>query len=294
MKKRKLIFLFLLFSLLIIFHQLQALETRVQIGQATSIIESVILNEGQDISLELKPYTTSVSAKAIISNNNGYEEIGVVTAVIFRTSKTDECLANNNNCYLISSCVPSNCFELFCEYTCSASFKHYADPTDTYWQDDSWSATVFVQDTEASDSKTSDSVNLITNTALLVTSPSLSYSEIKVGIDTQGLNQVVEIVNIGNSPIIIEVKGTNMQGIESENIILAEQQQYSLSSFIYGQGLILTRNYTELTSISKPTSEETKSINVYWGIGIPTGTVLGIYQGENTFSVSLDLDNWPE
>ncbi len=288
--KNLLFLIFIFLCLVFSFNQLQAIDVFVEIDEVNSVITSeVVLNNDENISLGLKPNITEVSALATISNDNGHEAIGEVSAVIYRTSKTNACSVDFNNCYKIESCEKNNCSGLTCDYTCSADFKYYADSTDEYssWNEDNWSATIKVTDSGGTDEKTSQPVNLITNIAYSVIESTIAYGSLELGKDTGDFNPTTEIINIGNAPITIKVSGTNMTAAETEDIIPVSNQEYSLANFIYGTGNDLSLEESTITNINKPTSDNIESAMIFWGIKIPLEIEGGIYSGTINFNISL-------
>jgi hypothetical protein len=265
-------------------------------------ITSVSLNGGSLIQLNIKPNTTNVAAVSTdVSDNNGYGDItGGATAVIYRTTKGASCGANANNCYQVATgnCVQSAGSGATCTYTCTATFKYYADPTDgSSGYDDTWSAKITASDEVGSGYKIGDTpVELKTNIALDVAEAGINYDVVPAGGDTGGVNETTTVANYGNSPIDTNLYGIDMTKVGDGVFIAVEQQKYALAGFTYSSGgtaLLESPGVDVNTETTKPTDDNAVSDNVLWGIGIPEGQATGEYAGSNTFTAAIDGDNWP-
>ena len=96
------------------------------------------------------------------------------------------------------------------------------------------------------------------------------------------------VTNEGNVIIDINVSGNSMctdYPTCSGEVLAVSNQEYSLTTFTYGVGTGLSGTPTAVDiSIAKPTSSPSNSSdNTYWGIYIPSITMPGSYNGENTF-----------
>ncbi len=257
--------------------------------------DPVVLNGNSNIDLNLRPDTTSVAVVGTVEHPGGHAEIGDVTAVIYRGTGNEACSANDNNCYHISTgnCAESSCGGTSCVYTCTATFKYYADPTDagSPFEAQQWFGTMIVKDDGiTADEKTSSGVNLITNLALTITEETIAYGEVDPGEDTEDTNQTITIINAGNASINVEVSGTNMEKAGNGEFIVVGQQKYHTSGFTYSTGgTALTGTPAEVTlSLGKPTDSGTISDDMYWGIAIPEGISPGVYSGTNSFTAVAD------
>ncbi|MDD3647401.1 MAG: hypothetical protein PHS44_02770, partial [Candidatus Dojkabacteria bacterium] len=117
---------------------------------------------------------------------------------------------------------------------------------------------------------------------------SIDYGALLPGDDTGSTNQTITVTNEGNVIIDINVSGNNMctdYPTCSGEVLAVSNQEYSLTTFTYGVGTGLSGTPTAVDiSIAKPTSSPSNSSdNTYWGIYIPSITMPGSYNGENTF-----------
>ena len=269
------------------------------VNDVAPTISSVSLHGGTLIVLNLKGSTTDVAAVSTdVYDSNGFGDITGATAVIYLTTKTDGCSANDNYCYQVATgnCVQSAGSGTTCTYTCTAAFKYYGDPTDTSstWTADTWTAKMTASDQVGSGSQTSSTVELQTNTALSVTQTEINYDSVAAGTDTEAVNETTTVVNEGNSPIDNELYGTDMTF--ETNTIVVTQQKWNLTAFTYSSGgttLKLEANKDTVNIVAtKPTSTDITD-DILWGIGIPEGKASGAYEGTNTFIAAIDADDWP-
>jgi hypothetical protein len=282
---------------------IQGVMAHYTVNDVAPTITSVSLHGGTLIVLNLKGSTTNVAAISTdVYDSNGFEDITGATAVIYLTSKTDACSANDKYCYQVATgnCVQSAGSGATCTYTCTAAFKYYADPTDTSstWTADTWTAKMTATDgAPQSGSQTSSTVELQTNTALTVTETEINYETVAAGADTGANNETATVVNEGNSPIDTNLYGVDMTYLT--NTIAVGQQHYKLTAFTYGTppeggtALLVSIGVDVDTETTKPTNDDVVSDVTYWGIGIPAGKAAGAYEGTNTFTVLIDADNWP-
>jgi len=281
----------------------QGVLAKYTVNDVAPTVTSVTLDDGTPIALNLKGSTTNVAAVSTdVTDNNGYLDITGATAVIYRTTKTADCSADDNNCYQVATgdCVQSAGDGATCTYTCTAAFKYYADPTDVSsgYAADTWSAIITASDESGSGFKVGDTpVELGTNTALSVTEASIAYSTVVAGADTGITNETTTVVNEGNSPIDTNLYGIDMVKDPENGTIPVEQQHYKLLAFTYGTppvggtALLVSTGVDVDTETTKPTSTDI-SDEIFWGIGILEGTATGDYAGTNTFTAVLSSD-WP-
>ena len=253
-------------------------------------ISNLSLNNDSDIALT-EGATTTIYASSTVSDENGYQDIVNATSTIFRSGVGALCSANDNNCYQIasSSCVYSNCSGNSCTLQCRADIQYFADPTDSgsTYASQSWYARLFLRDsTGLTALATSSPVELLTLYGLSISTPSIDFGSLTAGSDTGSVNVQTSMINTGNTPIGIQVSGTDLTGASST--IPVGQQKYATSTFAYGSCSIcqfLTGSATNVNvSLAKPTSTSTPvTTDIYWGIAIPNGTDASTHTGTNTF-----------
>jgi hypothetical protein len=276
------------------------------INNVPPVIDNLTLNSGLEIVLNIKgaPDKEVQTISTSVEDQNGCAT-GLVsaTAVIYMSNATSgpSCTANDNDCYQIntSNCVKSACTDdndSLATYTCSANFKYFADPTDldSGWESYNWLSRLQVYDGYNYDATTSAAVELKTAQALDVVEPLIDFgSNMYVGDNSGTTNQPTTIVNIGNAPLDTDLSGTDMAGNPSGNIPVTYLEWSQVSGFNWSSGNDLTSGgQTVDTILPKPTSVGTTSDFIYWGIGIPLGADPSEYTGQNTFTATIDPDNW--
>lgn len=260
-------------------------------GNQAPSVSSVDLNTGSAITLT-ENSTTTVTCTATITDTNGGSDISSATSTIYRSGISSTCVADDNNCYQISSgdCSlgdPSGNDRLV---TCSAYIWFHADPTDSgTYSAETWQCKITATDSQGDRGSALDGTPPELNTllALDVTS-SIDYGTLVPGENSNTLDQQIVVSTTGNDAIDIEVSGNNMTS--GGNSILVDYQHYATSSLSYGNGFLLSgiASPLELESF-KPTNHPTNQSDVtYWGIEAPLGTAMGVYEGIVTFTATAD------
>jgi hypothetical protein len=201
------------------------------------------------------------------------------------------CTPDDNSCYQVAStsCAYSNCAGTSCTLKCRADLQYIADPTDTgsTYAAQNWFARLFLQDsTGLTALATSSSVDVLTLRALRVNTPAIDFGSLAAGADTGSVNAATTLLNTGNTPIGIQVAGTDLAGTAST--IPVGAQKYATTTFAYGSCSVcqfLTGSATNVNvSLAKPTATTSAvTSDIYWGIAVPNGTDVSTHQGTNTF-----------
>jgi hypothetical protein len=256
------------------------------------IISNIALNNAADIVLT-EGTTTTISASCTITDDNGYNDISFATSTIYRSGVGVNCAADQNNCYNIAStsCERSNCSGNSCTFTCSAKIQYFAEPTDatSTMAAQNWLATIAVQDlTGLRDTQTSLGVDVLTLYGLDIVTGPIDFGSLHVGENTGSVNATTTIVNTGNSPINVQLSGTDLAN--GGNSIAVGEQKYATSTFVYGSCSIcqfLTGSAASVgVSVAKPTSTAPtiqNQANIYFGVDVPNGSAATSYSGTNTF-----------
>jgi len=257
------------------------------------IFGTVSLNDGIDISL-LSGTTTSVSATGTVTDLNGYADLTHATATIYRSGAGAACSVNSNNCYITSTedstCSFINCSGNSCTLSCTAEVQFHADPTDidTYAGEE-WLAFMEVDDAGGGyDFASALGVELYTLRALTVDSL-INYGSLTVNTDTGSSNATTTITNLGNSPIDVDVQGTDLSDGMSSTVP-ADQQKVATSSFTYSAcpsclQLSSSSPVTLDLNMTKPaTTTPPVETDVYWGINVPFSASNAAHTGSNMFT----------
>lgn len=271
-----------------------AVYPTIVLGNVAPTVSAVTLNGNNNITLVVAT-TTLIQATATVSDGNGYTDIATTTAVIYRTSSSSSCTANNNDCYITPACSLSLCFGTSCTATCGANIWYFAQPTDsgTPWSADSWSAAVNTSDFEnATGTATSSPVELLSLLGLQVAS-SINYGSFSAGQSNASLTVPVSILSVGNVSLNATLYGTNMTS--GANSVPVGNQHYATSvmSFASGTSLLVNPGTTLNLDIPKTSSTNPASATIEWGISIPSPQPSGNFTGANTFIGVENSLPWP-
>jgi hypothetical protein len=175
--------------------------------------------------------------------------------------------------------------------------QYLADPTDTGSANsaESWLANLRIQDASGrAATAQASSAEMNTLFGLTVTTPPINFGSLEVGQDTGATTTISTIANTGNSPIDIDIAGTDLVGPSGPSgAIPVGSQAYATSTFNYGSCSVcqfLTGSATHLeVDLPKPTATSTTvSDDLYWGITIPVGVAAETHTGTNTFIATSD------
>lgn len=260
------------------------------------VAASTSVNSGAtDITLT-ENTTTVVTCTSTVTDADGFTDILSVEAKFFRTGVGESASDDDNNHYTVSgdsNCVPSNGSGTTEDYTCTIPVWFHADPTDTgTYSTDDWTCQITPSDGQGAGTADTDTIEMDTLRALNVTA-SIDYGSLDPGSDSESTNQQTTVTNTGNSAIDIELSGAAMCTdfpTCSAYVLGVANQEYSLTTFTYGGGTDLSITPTAVNiSISKPTDNPSNQTSfVYWGIGIPLATYVGLYTGQNVFTAISD------
>lgn len=268
-----------------------------------SFVGLPIINGSSSISLNLKGTDTPVSVTVSMSDLNGCNDITSATAKVYMSSTTSSCAANNNNCYAATSpvnCVKTNCLagSATANYTCTVNMKYYAISTDSYNASSSqydWRSSINVFDSAVNLSfATSTGVEVVSNLGIDVTEPVIDFgSYLFAGQNSGSRNSTSTIVNIGNSPLDVDLSGTDMYAAIGSPIAVNNLQWKLNSNFSYGTGFSLSSVATTVpASIVKATSTTDSWKRFLWGVGVPPSSNPTAYFGSTTFSALYSGSGW--
>ncbi len=261
-------------------------EGVVTINAAPEVV-NVVLNSGLDI--DLTPNSSkAVNFTATVSDENGFSDIDVVEGKVYRSGVGKECVEDLNNCYYDSSCTLSGCSGNSCTATCEVSLAFFSDATDSgNYSSEYWLAWIKATDVKSESGENISPSDVVDVNSLLTisTSSSIAYGKI-LPTKTSGLKQT-PVENHGNRTLDLRISGDDMCTDYPDCLgdkINVDNQEYDSSSFIYGEGNLLSKDLVPL-DIDIPKSQvipSNSSKNVYWILGIPQTTPWGNYYGSNT------------
>ena len=245
--------------------------------------------------------TVSVSVVGTITDTNGGSDISSATGTIYLTgvSGSEACSASDINCYPITSgnCSLSAAVGNDKYATCTAALWFLATRTD----DDTASWTGFIAGKDAAGvvGTGTDTEEVSTLQALQVTA-SIPYSGLSPAATTSIANQIiVQVTTTGNEAIDLTLQATNDMcdtAVCTGNQIASTQQQYTTNSNLqyedsgddFGESVKLASTSAKSFNIGTVTptthigNTSDEADDVYWKIGIPTGTASGNYNGTTT------------
>ncbi len=254
---------------------------------------AITLNGGGDISLT-PGTTTPVTVTGTITDFNGASDITHATATIYRSGAGPSCTADNNNCYIATTendqCTLTSCAGNSCTLSCEVDIFFHADATDDDpYLGENWLAYAEAEDFGGGyDFASAIGVELNTLRALTVDSI-INYGALSNNSDTGSFNPTTTITNLGNTPINVDVEGTDLSDGQSSSIS-ASQQKVATTTFNYSacvgcQQLSSSSAVTLGINLSKPSVQNPPvETDVYWGIAVPFTASNAAHTGTNIFT----------
>jgi hypothetical protein len=259
-------------------------------------VTSLLVNGGVNLQ-PIEGSTAPVSWSATITDSNDCSGISSAIGKLYRSgvAGAQACTANNNNCYADLSCSLGTCSGSSRTVTCTANIQFHAEPTDVgstyeaqYWQ--GWIEVTDGYGEVGEGLGEVDSVDLNSLVAMAV-DEEIYYGSLLPGDSTS--NKQTSITNTGNFDLDIMVSGQDMctdYPTCTGHMITAVNQQYSLTSFDYGEGESLSGTEARVqVNLTKPTASPSNSSGtIYWGITIPSIKETGVYTGSNNILATAD------
>lgn len=263
-----------------------------------------VINGSSSIVLNLKGSDTPVAVTISMSDLNGCTDITSATAKIYMSATSSSCSTQDKNlCYAAASpvdCVKTNCVggSATADYTCTTAMKYYALSTDGYNASTtqySWLSNINVYDSAVNISfASSTGVELVSNLGIDVSEPLIDFgSYLYAGQNSASKNSTSTVVNIGNSPLNVDLSGSDMYaGIGSP--LPVNNLQWKLSTnFSYGTGFSLSSIATTVpANIPKATTTTDAWKRFLWGIGVPSNANSTSYNGTTTFIAVPTGSGW--
>ncbi len=272
------------------------------INNVASQLGNLVLNNGIDIELIMKPATTTVqTVNTSVEDQNGCSTIQSAVGRVYMSNVSGgyNCAANDNNCYhaTINDCVKNCTDATTAEITCSVAMEYFAIPTDGAANNPNesydWRSYMQVYDGANYPFATSTGVEVKTTLAFEVLEDEIDFGTGMFGGDNTGSNNsTTTLVNCGNSPIDANISGTDLTGtgepLEVANI------KWNLNNFTYTAEEQTLKTSEQPVDIIAPRASSTTGVEdlILWGIGIPVDADAITYTGQNTFSIELDNDDW--
>ena len=286
-------------------------------------LANVELQSNNDITLNMKTMSEvpASTTSANITDDNSCMDIVSATGTIYVSDVVDEQFCDNdpNDCYQIpeTQCtyVAGSCTghdDIDATYICTTTLKFHTIASEAGGSNpdgvNEWLGAITAVDddglkgTGTTTAGSGVQVNQLLAIEVYVTTPGeadseITYGSIRGGQDTGDFNATTTVENYGNVPMDATIDVSDMIRDTNDNYIDAVNQEFDIVNFTYGLGsyAIATTSADQLvdTVTAKPT-DEAVAVNdeVYWGIGIPGGTLSGDYAGTNTYVATLDVSDW--
>jgi hypothetical protein len=263
-------------------------------------VATPILNGGTAITLTAST-TASISATTTITDNNGWDDISTTTAVFYNSTTTESCSADDEICYIISTCTTDATTSNSIDVTCTANMWYFAIPTDTGnwasstgYKNETWIAWIKAIDAADASSTATTSQEVNSLFATEVQEAGIDYGTVAPGAtSTTPGGPSIEVLTTGNAPINANISGVDMES--GANTIAADQQRFSLTEQDWGD---MSYSATSSAQTLNLASERTTSLTnvasdiVYWAIQIPSVQEPGYYSGTNTIAATEDTIDW--
>jgi hypothetical protein len=269
---------------------LQSIEFTAGGSNERPIVSAVTIDAGSASITLTEGVTTNVTCEATISDVDGFADIDVVTADLYRASVGHTSSLSDNNHYRLSGdseCVPSNGSGNNEDYTCTFAVQYFADPTDSGspHDGDDWVCHIIAADSVGEGSPAIDTIELDTLKAISVDASNIDFGTLSAGTNTGATNVQATITNTGNADINAELSGTDMSGVVGT--IPVTSKKYNNNPFDYStEGSVLGSSASTLPlNLPQPTSATLPVTDVvYFGLGVPNGTLVDTYTGQVTVS----------
>jgi len=227
-----------------------------------------------------------------ISDANGENDIASssLALVFHKTSSTNTCTVDNNDCYRITTCdtIYTDGDDTQISYNCEAPLAYWIDATDaaSTYSSDTWTAYVAVNDLTASQGTLSATIEV--NSLLALNLPdAIDYGTRSLGEQSSSTTNIETVLTQrGNAKTDVQVSGTNMN-CNVLGTLATSSQKWSLTD-------VGTASSTTLTDVLVATErninlriDETNELaaNLYWNIAIPASGVKGLCTGANTILI---------
>ena len=227
-----------------------------------------------------------------ITDLNGETDIAssTLSLVFHKTTSTNACTADKNDCYRITSCATDYTTgdDTQITYNCEVPLAYWIDATDaaSIYESDNWTAYVAVSDIATAQGTLTSTIEV--NSLLALNLPeAIDYGTRSLGeISSSTTNVATILTQRGNTKADVEVSGTDMSCTLLGTIPVAAQK-WSLTDVNHAAGTALTTSAAAAARNLDLRTDDTNELtaNLYWNIAIPSTGVKGICSGSNTMAI---------
>src|SRR3989338_5693952 len=236
--------------------------------------------------------TRTIHINGIIHDKNGEDDIASSTlALVFhKTTSTNACTADNNDCYRITTCDTNytDGDDTQIAYNCEVPIQYFIDATDaaSIYAEDTWTAYIEVEDFVTAQGTLSATIEV--NSLLALNLPdAIDYGTRSLGeVSSSTTNIETTITQRGNTKADVQVSGGNI-ACTVLGSLATSTQAWALTSVGHSASTILTDALvaTERNIDIRTDESNELDVNLYWNIAIPASGVKGTCTGSNTIAI---------
>ena len=207
-----------------------------------------------------------------------------------KTTSTNTCTADNNDCYRVTSCATdyNQGSDTEVAYNCEVPLAYWIDATDaaSIYEDDTWTAYVTVEDFATTQGTLTATIEV--NSLLALNLPdAIDYGTRTLGeVSSSTTNVETIITQRGNTKADVQVSGGNM-ACTVLGSLATSTQAWALTSVGHSASTILTDALVATERNIDLRTDESNELdaNLYWNIAIPASGVKGTCTGSNTIAI---------
>src|SRR3989344_1758413 len=238
--------------------------------------------------------TRTIHINGTINDANGEADIASSTLnlVFHKTTATNTCTADQNDCYRITTCTTdyTQGSDTEIAYNCEVPIQYFIDATDeaSIYPEDNWSAYVEVEDFATAQGTLSATIEV--NSLLALNLPDgIDYGTRSLGEQSSSTtNTQTTITQRGNTKADVQVSGDTMD-CDALGALPVTAQSYALTDVGYTDASAIALSGTPTAAernIDLRTDESNElSADLYWNIAVPASGVKGACVGSNTIAI---------
>ena len=261
--------------------------TTAEITNTAPVIDAIrvstIAYGGNDLTIHINGQITDLSGESDIASST-------LSLVFHRTSSTNTCPADKNDCYRITACDTNYADgdDTQITYDCPVPLAYWIDATDAAsdYASDTWTSYVTVSDLAAAQAIRSATIEV--NSLLALNIPTaIDYGNRTLSEQSSGATNVETVLTQrGNTKADVQVSGTAM-GCNALGSLPIAAQAWALTDTGFASSTTLTGTLAAtFRNINLRTDDVSElAASLYWNIGIPASGVKGICTGANTILI---------